>query len=328
MNWDPEKFPLFISHTSSRKEEVHALRDALAAYDIEAFVAHDDIEPTQAWQDEIEIALATCEALVAWLSADFVESKWCDQEVGYVIGRPKVVIPVRIDANPHGFIGKYQALPGAGRPYADTARDIADILLTNELSARRMAELAVAQFVNAYSFDSARTRFDRLKRIPRSAWTQELLDQVKAAPGANDQIEHAFHERERMPDLIDALVDDLRLTAEQLTPVEQKPDEAAVESARLDARVISQGGGRYAFEIENDGPVPVEQVEFELPDGVTNWTIITDGFASYPIRLLEPGDSVRTVASVSMGGPVAIEILLKGLVDGQPYTRTRPISIF
>jgi len=51
-------------------------------------------------------ALATCEALIAWLTPDFHESLWTDQEVGFCVGRSVLIIPIRVGLNPYGFIGK------------------------------------------------------------------------------------------------------------------------------------------------------------------------------------------------------------------------------
>ena len=80
--WQPGHFRLFVSHASQKRASAHRLKEALAPFQIAAFVAHDDIEPTKEWQAEIETALRTMDALVAIISPEFVLSKWCDQEVG------------------------------------------------------------------------------------------------------------------------------------------------------------------------------------------------------------------------------------------------------
>jgi nucleoside 2-deoxyribosyltransferase len=46
-----------------------------------------NIEPTKEWQNEIEAALSTCDALVALLHPGFHVSMWTDQEIGYAMGR-------------------------------------------------------------------------------------------------------------------------------------------------------------------------------------------------------------------------------------------------
>ena len=50
---ESEKFKLFISHISKDKDKAMRLKETLVAYNISAFVAHEDIEPTLVWQDEI-----------------------------------------------------------------------------------------------------------------------------------------------------------------------------------------------------------------------------------------------------------------------------------
>ncbi len=82
----------------------------MATFGISAFVAHQDIQPTKAWQDEIENALTTMDAFVALLTEGFHESEWTDQEVGFALVRGIPVVSVRLGRDPYGFIGKFQAL--------------------------------------------------------------------------------------------------------------------------------------------------------------------------------------------------------------------------
>lgn len=67
---DAHKFRIFLSHKSSAKVKAAALKEALALFGISAFVAHKDIQPTKAWQNEIEYALATMDSFVALMTED------------------------------------------------------------------------------------------------------------------------------------------------------------------------------------------------------------------------------------------------------------------
>ena len=60
------------------------LKDALKAYHISSFVAHEDIMPTLPWQIEIERALNTMDAMLAIHTKGFSESSWTQQEIGWV----------------------------------------------------------------------------------------------------------------------------------------------------------------------------------------------------------------------------------------------------
>ena len=88
------------------------LKDELAIFGVSCFVAHKDIQPTKAWQDEIERALANMDGFVALMTVDFHDSDWADQEVGFALARGVPIIAVRLGRNPYGFIGKFQGLPG------------------------------------------------------------------------------------------------------------------------------------------------------------------------------------------------------------------------
>jgi hypothetical protein len=77
-----------------------SLREALRSVGISGFVAHTDIHPTREWQDVIESALETCEALAAYLTDDFHESLWTDQEVGFCVGRAVAILPLKAGRDP------------------------------------------------------------------------------------------------------------------------------------------------------------------------------------------------------------------------------------
>lgn len=136
--WTPNHFRLFLSHVSSFKATTAKLRDLLRRFGISGFVAHEDIEPAKDWQDEIEAALFSMDALAALVTPGFAESKWADQEVGIAIGRGNLVIPVMRDAVPHGFIGKFQGVNGKGRSVLQVATEMFKVLLGSRQTRSRL----------------------------------------------------------------------------------------------------------------------------------------------------------------------------------------------
>jgi hypothetical protein len=136
--WEPNHFRLFLSHLSSFKVTTAKLRISLRKFAISGFVAHEDIEPTKEWQDEIEAALFSMDALVALVTPKFVESKWADQEVGIAIGRGSLVIPVMREVVPHGFIGKFQGVNGKGKSILQVATQIFEVLLNSSQTRSRL----------------------------------------------------------------------------------------------------------------------------------------------------------------------------------------------
>ena len=77
--WGRQHVRLFLSHKATVKVETSQLEKAFFRCGVAAFVAHEDIEPTQEWQREIQQALFSMDALVALLTPDFRDSNWTDQ---------------------------------------------------------------------------------------------------------------------------------------------------------------------------------------------------------------------------------------------------------
>jgi TIR domain len=101
---------VFLSHKTEHKVQVGELKNLLWPYGIDCFVAHNDIEPTEAWQIEIENALLTMDIFVAIMTPDFHTSLWTDQEIGFACARNVTRIAVRMGCDPYGFIGRNQGL--------------------------------------------------------------------------------------------------------------------------------------------------------------------------------------------------------------------------
>lgn len=145
--WLSNHFRLFISHLSAYKVKASQLQKALNKYYITSFVAHEDIEPTKEWQEEILKALFSMDSLVAIITEKFNNSKWTDQEVGIALGRDVMVIPIRKNADPYGFIAKYQGLNANGKTVADVAKEVFEIIGNHPKSKNRMSEVLVNQII-------------------------------------------------------------------------------------------------------------------------------------------------------------------------------------
>jgi hypothetical protein len=182
--WTPNHFRLFLSHVSSFKATTAKLRYSLRRFAISGFVAHEDIEPAKDWQDEIEAALFSMDALAALVTPGFAEGKWADQEVGVAIGRGSLVIPVMREAVPHGFIGKFQGVNGKGKSVLQVATEIFEVLLNaNQTRSRLMTclvDTAVADPNEAGALARLQT-ISSVKEIP-SALLEKLRDGAARSP--------------------------------------------------------------------------------------------------------------------------------------------------
>jgi hypothetical protein len=198
--WQPGYFRLFITHLAAHKASAHKLKEALARFQVAAFVAHDDIEPTREWQGEIERALRTMDALVAVVAPGLVESRWCDQEIGVAIGRGKLVLPLRAGADPHGFMAKYQALQIQNLDALAVAEKIVEVLIQHSQSTERMTEGLVDRLVSSGSWDASKRSMSLLEKAPRLNVSQ--VARLVRASDENVDVKHAWGVPERIQALV------------------------------------------------------------------------------------------------------------------------------
>lgn len=186
--WTGDGFRLFLSHLAREKEFVGGVQQVLQWEGIDSFVAHNDIDPSKEWVRTIDSALHTCDALAAFLHDGFKESDWCDQEVGFVYGRRKPLIPVAIDIMPYGFLGQFQALKCRDTKPHDVARQILTILLKRPDTRDDAIDAQLSAFVKAHSFDHANGISDRLSdEMVAGDWTPSRVGLVEDAL-ANSQV--------------------------------------------------------------------------------------------------------------------------------------------
>lgn len=194
--WIPDQFRVFISHVATHKVEASALQAALQEFHVTSFVAHVDIEPTKEWETEILSALRTSEALVAFLTSGFHSSKWTDQEVGFVMGREKLVVSIQFDESaPYGFIGRGQAINGRGRTPAQLARSLFGALARHETTRKRVAEAVVSGFARSATPSAAEENAAMLDDL--TYMDVELAARIKSAPVSNIDIRSSSAARQR-----------------------------------------------------------------------------------------------------------------------------------
>jgi len=206
--WQQDCLRVFLSHLSKYRQYTAELQEPLFSYGISAFVAHVDIEPTREWQDEIELALQTCDSLVALLTPEFHSSYWTDQEVGYCRGRGTFIIPVKLGLDPYGFIGRYQALNGIERKPHELAESIFEVLKENDQTKEKIAHAVVTKFINSGTFAKAKFNMSLLERLPFLEAHQ--LEKIELACRENDQVSGSYYVPGRAHKLIEKF---LRISA-------------------------------------------------------------------------------------------------------------------
>ncbi|WP_421718146.1 toll/interleukin-1 receptor domain-containing protein [Algiphilus sp.] len=199
--WKPGHFRVFLSHLAAHRAFAAELKNSLETYGISSFVAHNDIEPTLEWQNEIETALSTCEALIALLHENFNQSNWTDQEIGFVMGRGLPAFSVRLGKDPYGFIGRFQAFNGHGKSTDQLAKEIFDALRTRKETQERMSEIVVSRFENSYSFQNAKENVKLVEEL--QSWHPGYSERLSDAVESNSQISSSWGVPERVKKIIE-----------------------------------------------------------------------------------------------------------------------------
>jgi hypothetical protein len=194
---------LFVSHSHKDRGIASLIKSELNDYGVDVFVAHEDINPTEEWQKSILEKLEQCDALLVLLTDSFRNSLWTDQETGFAMALKKLVIPIKIDIEPYGFISKYQALP-----WGDDSTDIMRRLIELD-NIRRLIELLIDKqlisvdaliqgFAKSRHYDTANARIWFLMKVT-TPFSQEQINSIANSVIKNSQINGAFEVKDQLP---------------------------------------------------------------------------------------------------------------------------------
>jgi len=104
---------VFISYSNADGLGAGDLKDELEANDYPCFLAHDDIEATDDWHEEIWKELNDCHAFIGLVTEAFNFSAFCQQEIGaaLALAKPSVLVfgGSRKVSVP-GFTARFQAI--------------------------------------------------------------------------------------------------------------------------------------------------------------------------------------------------------------------------
>lgn len=210
--WIKDYVRVFLSHKAEHKKTASDLKLRLKSLGVSAFVAHEDIEPTKEWLEEIEFALSTQEVCVALMTEGFRDSKWTDQEIGISIGRGVDVVTVRLGEDPYGFIGKFQAVSGKDKTIEKLAGELVNLLLGNPRLQSRMKTAIVAAFENSDSYEMANALMHHIKELP--SLRLELVSRLEKAFEHNPKVKNAY----TVQYLLQGVIQRLKAEASSETP--------------------------------------------------------------------------------------------------------------
>lgn len=209
--WADQPLRLFFSHVHEDRVFVGKVKRLMAdRFGTDVFVAHDDISPSKRWREVIKAGLNSCDALLALWHPRFHESQWCDQEVGWALGRNIPVVPIRPpnfdrSAVRDGFMEEHHdfTLPDLHEWYVATR--VLPVLLQDKRTHDKAFAATVEALVGSSNFNHTRSLWQHIEREP--VITSDQLRRLEYAVETNDQVYKANVSGTPLPDLVKALVE-------------------------------------------------------------------------------------------------------------------------
>lgn len=170
---------VFVSYSSEDKRLAGYLKSYLENYGLSVFLAHEDIQPTVEWEDEILHNLDGCDVFIPLLTDNFSRSKWTDQESGIALAKNKVIIPLRVSTPPYGFIGKWQALKldtSNWITFEKSCVDILDVIKEKKHLKESLADCLIKSLQNVPNFSAAEKILDILEKL--EPFTKNQINEI------------------------------------------------------------------------------------------------------------------------------------------------------
>lgn len=217
---------VFLSYSSKDKNLVGELKEALESNGFEVFLAHEDIEPSKDWQEEIIRNLEECNIFIPIISKNFKASCWTDQESGIAFVGDKLIIPVNIGLVPYGFIGRYQALKFDGN-ISHACEKIVEAII--KFPRFELRYFFIKRFVESGHFSEANSRAGKLKLY--ESFTDDQINEIIRGYVNNVEIRGGFESRP----FVDSLV---KKYADIIDPGLKEEYEACPETQRARAQAV------------------------------------------------------------------------------------------
>ena len=202
-----DKLVVFLSHSHKQYNLVQSVKTSLEKTDwIQCFFAHKDIQPTTEWEKEIRKYLECCHLMLVFLSSDFKSSNFCDQEAGVALHRGILIIPIKINEAPYGFLSHIQAINGNEREPETLAEEIEMLILDTKNDIYNIAKPKLqkavdrlkANFIYSTNPVMAESVLDQLTQFKKGQIDINTISDIKQQWDKNDKINQIKNIEEKM----------------------------------------------------------------------------------------------------------------------------------
>jgi AbiJ N-terminal domain 5/TIR domain len=149
------KLRAFISYAHQDALVAGNLKHHLELFGIDAFLAHEDIEPTAEWRETILENLKNCNVFLPILTEAASQSIWVHQESGIAVLREMVIVPLKSTQDPKAFLAKYQAYKFPAQFTPSAALKLARLISTKAGYPEYCLDAAIESLGHAINFAKA-----------------------------------------------------------------------------------------------------------------------------------------------------------------------------
>ena len=186
---------VFLSHRENEEGEKYALalREELAILGVDTIIASHLIHPGADWAKELLEHLEVSSALLCIASRGYTDSAWCQQEIGWAIGRNTPALWIRYDSAEHstGFLkSKQELVPSEPLDEAEIARAIGAWLAAED----KTREETRATLLRALTFSSTYQQTRDIAHVLATldSLTDDEWKQINDAAASNRQVRDAI----------------------------------------------------------------------------------------------------------------------------------------
>jgi hypothetical protein len=174
-----------------RKSKLGKIKKKLSKFDIDVFLAHEDIEGGEDWKIELVSEIKNSEIIIALLSKNYHHANFTDQELGMSLAYEKKIIPISIDGTiPYGFIEQYQSTKCDPEITDKDIRKLLSLIMNFSSTGKDFLNLLITKLSNAESYEDA--TFWGRKLLSYSKFTHEQINDIAQAYIKNNQIHGSF----------------------------------------------------------------------------------------------------------------------------------------
>jgi len=169
-----------VSYSHKDKNIAGQIKDSLEYFGFEVFLAHEDIKPSTEWEERILKELRTCDIFLTVLTEDFKNSEWTGQETGIAFVTDKIIIALKVDIDPYGFISRFQALNVNKRIISETSKQIIQVIAEKGNLAKLINSL-IRGFSKSRNFAQANDNVAYLKLLEDKLSEDQVTEIIRAA---------------------------------------------------------------------------------------------------------------------------------------------------